>query len=143
MSFERAGLSTEGERVGDRRAEISPVVLFSVRFPFRLVSPPPRNHHSPFALLYLALARPSSLGFEQIFKNALTGLNMGGGKGGCDFDPKGKSDNEIKKFVSIDRVGGFRGGEQARLTSCGCSLRSPSSVLRLHARALSTHWCRH
>ncbi|KAG7548999.1 hypothetical protein FFLO_03112 [Filobasidium floriforme] len=38
------------------------------------------------------------LGFEQIFKNALTGLNMGGGKGGCDFDPKGKSDNEIKKF---------------------------------------------
>ena len=41
-----------------------------------------------------------SLGFEQIFKNALTGLNMGGGKGGCDFDPKGKSDNEIKKFVS-------------------------------------------
>ena len=40
------------------------------------------------------------LGFEQCFKNALTGLNMGGGKGGCDFDPKGKSDNEIKKFVS-------------------------------------------
>ncbi|KAJ6273598.1 Aldo/keto reductase [Bipolaris maydis] len=38
------------------------------------------------------------LGFEQIFKNALTGLNMGGGKGGCDFDPKGKSDNEIRKF---------------------------------------------
>ncbi|NQT29687.1 MAG: hypothetical protein HQ596_03860, partial [Candidatus Saganbacteria bacterium] len=31
------------------------------------------------------------LGFEQIFKNALTGLSMGGGKGGCDFDPKGKS----------------------------------------------------
>jgi hypothetical protein len=38
------------------------------------------------------------LGFEQIFKNALTGLNMGGGKGGADFDPKGKSDNEIRKF---------------------------------------------
>jgi glutamate dehydrogenase (NADP+) len=38
------------------------------------------------------------LGFEQIFKNALTGLNMGGAKGGCDFDPKGKSDNEIRKF---------------------------------------------
>lgn len=38
------------------------------------------------------------LGFEQIFKNALTGLNMGGGKGGSDFDPKGKSDNEIRKF---------------------------------------------
>jgi len=38
------------------------------------------------------------LGFEQTFKNALTGLSMGGGKGGCDFDPKGKSDNEIRRF---------------------------------------------
>ena len=38
------------------------------------------------------------LAFEQIFKNSLTGLNMGGGKGGSDFDPKGKSDNEIMKF---------------------------------------------
>lgn len=38
------------------------------------------------------------LGFEQTFKNALTGLNMGGGKGGSDFDPKGKSDGEIMRF---------------------------------------------
>ncbi|KAL2191377.1 glutamate dehydrogenase [Thermothelomyces heterothallicus CBS 203.75] len=38
------------------------------------------------------------LGFEQIFKNALTGLMMGGGKGGADFDPKGKSDAEIRRF---------------------------------------------
>ena len=38
------------------------------------------------------------LGFEQIFKNALTGLPIGGGKGGSDFDPKGKSDAEIMKF---------------------------------------------
>ena len=38
------------------------------------------------------------LGFEQIFKNSLTGLPMGGGKGGSDFDPKGKSDNEIMRF---------------------------------------------
>jgi len=38
------------------------------------------------------------LGFEQIFKNSLTGLPMGGGKGGSDFDPKGKSDREIMKF---------------------------------------------
>ncbi|KAH9904746.1 NADP-specific glutamate dehydrogenase [Xylariomycetidae sp. FL2044] len=38
------------------------------------------------------------LGFEQIFKNALTGLNIGGGKGGADFDPKGKSDSEIRRF---------------------------------------------
>ncbi|MDR1695914.1 MAG: NADP-specific glutamate dehydrogenase [Endomicrobium sp.] len=38
------------------------------------------------------------LGFEQIFKNSLTGLMMGGAKGGADFDPKGKSDNEIMRF---------------------------------------------
>ena len=38
------------------------------------------------------------LGFEQIFKNSLTGLPMGGGKGGSDFDPKGKSDGEIMRF---------------------------------------------
>ena len=38
------------------------------------------------------------LGFEQIFKNSLTGLAMGGGKGGSDFDPKGKSDTEVMKF---------------------------------------------
>ena len=38
------------------------------------------------------------LGFEQIFKNSLTTLPMGGGKGGADFDPKGKSDNEIMSF---------------------------------------------
>ncbi len=38
------------------------------------------------------------LGFEQIFKNSLTGLPMGGGKGGSDFDPKGKSDREIMAF---------------------------------------------
>jgi glutamate dehydrogenase (NADP+) len=38
------------------------------------------------------------LGFEQIFKNSLTGLMMGGGKGGSDFDPKGKSDNEVMRF---------------------------------------------
>ena len=37
------------------------------------------------------------LGFEQIFKNSLTGLPMGGGKGGSDFDPKGKSDNEVMR----------------------------------------------
>ena len=38
------------------------------------------------------------LGFEQIFKNSLTTLPLGGGKGGSDFDPKGKSDNEVMKF---------------------------------------------
>lgn len=38
------------------------------------------------------------LGFEQILKNSLTGLPIGGGKGGSDFDPKGKSDNEVQRF---------------------------------------------
>jgi glutamate dehydrogenase (NADP+) len=40
------------------------------------------------------------LGFEQTFKNALTSLSMGGGKGGSDFDPKGKSDAEVRRFVT-------------------------------------------
>lgn len=38
------------------------------------------------------------LGFEQVFKNSLTGLQLGGGKGGADFDPKGKSEGEIRRF---------------------------------------------
>ena len=38
------------------------------------------------------------LGFEQIFKNSLTGLPIGGGKGGSDFDPTGKSDAEVMRF---------------------------------------------
>src|SRR5690606_17294423 len=38
------------------------------------------------------------LGFEQVFKNALTGLPIGGGKGGSDFDPKGRSDEEVMRF---------------------------------------------
>ena len=38
------------------------------------------------------------LGFEQVFKNSLTTLPMGGVKGGCDFDPKGKSDTEVMRF---------------------------------------------
>ena len=38
------------------------------------------------------------LGFEQIFKNSLSGLSLGGGKGGSDFDPKGKSEGEIMRF---------------------------------------------
>ncbi len=46
--------------------------------------------------VYLGLIK--FLGFEQIFKNALTGLPIGGGKGGSDFDPRGKSDSEIMRF---------------------------------------------
>lgn len=80
------------------------------------------------------------LGFEQIFKNSLTGLPIGGGKGGADFDPKGKSDreimlfcqsfaNELYRYIGIDRdvpagdigVGGrevgYMFGQYKRLTS--------------------------
>jgi len=46
--------------------------------------------------VYLGLLK--FLAFEQVFKNSLTTLSMGGGKGGSDFDPKGKSDNEVMKF---------------------------------------------
>ena len=46
----------------------------------------------------VALSIVKFLGFEQIFKNSLTGLAIGGGKGGADFDPKGKSDREVMAF---------------------------------------------
>ena len=81
------------------------------------------------------------LGFEQIFKNALTGLPIGGGKGGSDFDPKGKSDreimafcqsfmNELYKYIGADtdvpagdigtgaREIGYMYGQYKKLTSC-------------------------
>ena len=48
------------------------------------------------------------LGFEQIFKNSLTGLPMGGGKGGSNFDPKGKSDNEVMSFCQSFMVELYR-----------------------------------
>ena len=48
------------------------------------------------------------LGFEQIFKNSLTGLPIGGGKGGSDFDPKGKSDREIMAFCQSFITEGYK-----------------------------------
>src|SRR5690606_21351841 len=48
------------------------------------------------------------LAFEQVFKNSLTTLPMGGGKGGSDFDPKGKSDNEVMRFCQSFMTGLFR-----------------------------------
>ena len=48
------------------------------------------------------------LGFEQIFKNSLTGLPMGGGKGGSDFEPKGRSDAEVKRFCQSFMMGLWR-----------------------------------
>lgn len=53
------------------------------------------------------------LGFEQIFKNALTGLHLGGGKGGADFDPRGRSDAEVMRFCQSFMTELFRHlGEQ-------------------------------
>ena len=48
------------------------------------------------------------MGFEQIFKNSLTNLGLGGGKGGSDFDPKGKSDNEVMRFCQSYMVELYR-----------------------------------
>ena len=48
------------------------------------------------------------LGFEQVFKNALTGMPIGGGKGGSDFDPKGRSDAEIMRFCQSFMTEAFR-----------------------------------
>jgi glutamate dehydrogenase (NADP+) len=48
------------------------------------------------------------LAFEQVFKNALTTLPMGGAKGGCDFDPKGKSDAEVRRFCQSFMTGLYR-----------------------------------
>ena len=58
------------------------------------------------------------LGFEQIFKNSLTGLSIGGGKGGSDFDPKGKSDMEIMRFCQSCTGGreiGYMYGQYKRI----------------------------
>ena len=46
----------------------------------------------------VSLSSLKFLGFEQTFKNALTGLPMGGGKGGSDFHPRGDSDREVERF---------------------------------------------
>ena len=65
------------------------------------------------------------LAFEQVFKNALTTLSMGGGKGGSDFDPKGKSDNEVMRFcqnfmAELFRHIGPQYGCAGRRYRCGC-----------------------
>ncbi|MFO7278488.1 MAG: NADP-specific glutamate dehydrogenase, partial [Pseudomonadota bacterium] len=53
--------------------------------------------------VYLGIVK--FLGFEQIFKNAITGMPIGGAKGGADFDPKGKSDSEIMRFCQSFMIG--------------------------------------
>jgi hypothetical protein len=83
------------------------------------------------------------LGFEQIFKNALTGLHMGGGKGGSDFDPKGKSDAEIRRFcvVSIFRR---PSSSQSRLLTLQLFIRpscanSPATLGELFSSPVRPH----
>jgi len=56
----------------------------------------------------VSLSTLKFLGFEQTFKNSLTGLPMGGGKGGSDFDPNGKSENEIMRFCQSFMIELFR-----------------------------------
>ncbi|NHI94112.1 MAG: NADP-specific glutamate dehydrogenase [Candidatus Lokiarchaeota archaeon] len=58
------------------------------------------------------------LGFEQIFKNSLTGLPMGGAKGGSDFDPKGKSDDEVMRFCQNFMMELYRHLGYAVYTDC-------------------------
>ena len=70
------------------------------------------------------------LGFEQIFKNSLSGLSIGGAKGGSDFDPKGKSDAEVMRFCQAFMTEAFRyigstidvpAGEPAKSATCSAS----------------------
>jgi len=85
------------------------------------------------------------LAFEQVFKNSLTTLPMGGGKGGSDFDPKGKSDNEVMRFcqsfmtelqrhigpdtdVPAGDIGvGGRESVSFSVNTSGCGMNSPAS----------------
>ena len=85
------------------------------------------------------------LGFEQTFKNSLTGLPMGGGKGGSDFDPKGKSDNEIMRFCqSFMAELGYLYGHYKRLLNesvgvlTGKALDFGGSLVRTEATGYGT-----
>ena len=83
------------------------------------------------------------LGFEQIFKNSLTGLPIGGGKGGSDFDPKGKSDREVMAFcqsfmtelckyigADTDVPAGDIGTEPGRSATCSDSISASAAPMR-------------
>ena len=79
------------------------------------------------------------LGFEQVFKNSLTGLPIGGGKGGSDFDPKGKSDREIMAFCQSftdisERIPMFLPGilepEQEKSDICMASIRESATYTK-------------
>lgn len=88
------------------------------------------------------------LAFEQVFKNALTTLPMGGGKGGSDFDPKGKSDNEVMRFCQsfmtelskyigpdTDVPAGDIGVGGAKSVTCLVSIRGCAMNLQVFSQA--------
>ena len=72
------------------------------------------------------------LGFEQIFKNSLTGLPIGGGKGGSDFDPKGKSDREVMAFCQSFMTELYRHISSVSTRESKISMKAFSQVKVLH-----------
>ena len=72
------------------------------------------------------------LGFEQIFKNSLTTLPMGGGKGGANFDPKGKSDDEVMRFCQAFML------ELSRHIGADCDV--PAGDIGVGAREIGYTW---
>ena len=95
------------------------------------------------------------LGFEQIFKNSLTTLPIGGGKGGSDFDPKGKSDREIMAFCQsfMTELSKYIGadvdvpagdiGTQERSASCSVSTRESADHSREFSQVRDLHMVDH
>src|SRR3546814_7193101 len=84
------------------------------------------------------------LGFEQVFKNALTGMPIGGGKGGADFDPKGRSDGEVMRFCQsfmtelyrhvgeyTERARGFLQAAQTMALARGHQRFAPEHLLKV------------
>ena len=71
------------------------------------------------------------LGFEQVFKNSLTGLPIGGGKGGSDFDPKGKSDREVMAFCQSFMTELISEQVQERSAICSVSTRESVACMKV------------
>lgn len=90
--------------------------------------------------LYLGIVK--FLGFEQIFKNALTGMPIGGGKGGSDFDPKGRSDGEVMRFCQSFMTELYRHTASTptspRATSVSAPARSASCSASTSASPIGT-----
>ena len=96
------------------------------------------------------------LGFEQVFKNSLTTLPIGGGKGGSDFDPKGKSDREIMAFcqsfmtelckyigADVDVPAGESEQAQEKSDSCSVSIRESVECSKAYLQVRDLHTVDH